>query len=116
MELQTSTMVAVFVACMVVTQSLAIPISSADDGTSLSADKRPKYMETRDLKDMLMYALEELIAEGKVNPNVLLESEDTMIENKTEKRGRHLGICLRVSPSGSYIPRPCWRREGRLRR
>jgi hypothetical protein len=34
MELQTSTMVAVFVACMVVTQSLAIPISSADDGVS----------------------------------------------------------------------------------
>lgn len=114
MELKASTIVAVLASCLVLVQSYALPAGTADDGAQLSADKRPKYMETRDLpyfKDLLLVAIDELIAEGTINPNVLAEPKATESDVTADKRGRHLGICLQISPSGSYIPRPCWKRE-----
>ncbi|KAL4222389.1 hypothetical protein ACF0H5_018428 [Mactra antiquata] len=116
MEIKTSTVIAVLASCMVLVQSFALPTQGSEG--ELSADKRPKYMDTRrelsEFKDLLLFALDELIEEGKVNENILIDPEAA--ENKGEtkhKRGRRLGLCLQISPSGGYIARACWKGDGR---
>jgi len=115
MEIKTSTVVAMIASCMMMVQTLALPMAGSDQEADLSADKRPKYMDTKDLsyfKDLLLYSLDELISEGKVSSSVLAAPADNGLSSPA-KRGRHLGICVQVSPSGGYKPMPCWKREGR---
>lgn len=118
MKLTISSVLAFLVSCTMLLQLFALPINAQEDDASgqLSADKRPKYMDTRrDLsyfKDLLLFALSELADEGKINANVLLDPSNKPTFDAADKRGgRHLGICVQITPSGSYVPRPCWKRQ-----
>nr|XP_022308767.1 uncharacterized protein LOC111114656 [Crassostrea virginica] len=101
----------------------SVPIDVArETGSDHHLDeKRPKYMDTRDLdafEKLVHLALKGLVEEGKVNPEVLTDTSDVYIDNEndddskdkaasTQKRG-HLRICIRRSGS-RIVPYPCFR-------
>lgn len=97
---------------------ISIPIDTQEATDMHLEEKRPKYMDTRDLdffKELVYVSLQKLEKEGKINKYVL---EKESIEDETDnedntgtvdKRNRHLRLCLRRNGS-SYIPYPCWRR------
>jgi len=109
MEFKTSTITAIFAICMLFLQVLAQPMIRQDEmDDELSADKRPKYLDTRTLtgfKKVLLMALEELVNEDKLSPSILSMPE---MEEKT-KRGRYMGICVQRTSSGAFRPHPCWK-------
>ncbi|KAL3831250.1 hypothetical protein ACJMK2_023024 [Sinanodonta woodiana] len=86
-------------------------IKHVPSDANIAEDKRPKYMETRDLsafKDLVLYAMEKLAAEGRINPELLVSSSESAPEGAVERRGRHLGLCVRRRGS-TLTPYPCWK-------
>lgn len=101
-----------------VSSAFSIPIDTQGSDDMHLEDKRPKYMDTRDLdffKELVLVSLQKLQQENKVNKFVLttdMDEEETGNSESNEtvdKRNRHLRLCLRRNGS-SYIPYPCWRR------
>jgi len=117
MEFKSSTIVAIMASCIVLVQSLALPTQGNEE--ELTADKRPKYMETRrelsEFKDLLLFALDELIEEGKINHNVFADPNalTTNGVSTKDKRMRRLALCVQLTSSGEYKPSPCWKNSGR---
>ncbi|KAL8598322.1 hypothetical protein ACOMHN_047643 [Nucella lapillus] len=113
MEQQMMVMSAMLMALLVSCAS-ALP---ADDSmlqrSALSVDKRPKYMDTRDLdifKYMLMASIRDLVDDGQLNSGVLSRgSDDDQSELKAVvKRMQYMGICMRRRQN-TFIPYPCLR-------
>lgn len=77
---------------------------------SAEEEKRATYLDTRELdtefKDVIFTALTELVAEGRVNGNVLQGSQ-----KEEQKRGNKpwQGVCFRKSVKGRYLPYICWK-------
>lgn len=96
---------------------VSIPIDTHDSSDMHLEEKRPKYMDTRDLdffKELVYVSLQKLANENKINKFVLATDEESAEvtddnDGSVDKRARHLRLCLRRSGS-SYIPYPCWRR------
>ncbi|KAH3715903.1 uncharacterized protein LOC127855769 [Dreissena polymorpha] len=115
MQTQTVILAAILACCLLAANSLGMPTQPDENGNPLSADKRPKYMETRDLsyfKELLLVALDELIDDGIINTSVLNKPESKEPEVPT-KRGERLGLCFRRNQSGAFHARPCWKESGR---
>lgn len=81
----------------------------------VSADKRPKYMDTRELdlfKDLLLSSLREMAEDGQINPAVFPSSEEaTELPSdlrQVAKRIQYMGICMRRRHN-TFIPYPCLR-------
>ncbi|XP_033762071.1 uncharacterized protein LOC117343712 [Pecten maximus] len=123
MDINLTAVLSMFLSLLLIMPALSIPLDSQETQEHLEA-KRPKYMDTRELGDMmqdLVYnALKELIMKGKVNTEVLESpekfSEETN-ENPTDagsvdKRRRHLSYCLRRS-GRNFVPYPCYKYGGR---
>lgn len=114
MEINMTAMLSVFLALLLVLPALAIPLdmerSQEEQGEHID-DKRPKYMDTRDLEDMMedliFDALKDLASKGKVNPNIIAVSEEGS-ETNVQKRRRHLSFCLRRS-GRTFRPYPCYK-------
>ncbi|XP_052809745.1 uncharacterized protein LOC128238164 isoform X2 [Mya arenaria] len=114
MEVKPIAIITTFVACIMLVQSLAIPAQSEDNG--LSADKRPKYMDTRDLsyfKDLMLVAIDELIDEGIINPDILAKPEPATEVPMTENKRAVLKLCIRRNQQGGFVAKPCWKSSGR---
>lgn len=112
MEIKISSVLAVMTSMMMFIQVFSSPIGDASQGSGIEAEKRPKYMDTKDLdyfKDLIMFSLDELIDDHKINPNIFNVPEQEA-ESKAEKRGRHLGLCYRRTASG-FSAIPCWKNE-----
>lgn len=118
MEIKASTILAAVASCLLVIQTLALPMGGQGEdsvGGNPTLDKRPKYMDTRDLsyfKDLLLYGLTELIDEGKISPSVLGAGSVEPLDSKSgrvDKRRRYMDLCVQVTPGGSYKARPCWK-------
>lgn len=104
-----------FALAALVSTAFSIPIETqASDDMNHLEEKRPKYMDTRDLdffKDLVMVSLQKLAQENKISKIVLSTEEEASNDNNDEtvdKRDRHLRLCLRRS-GGNYVPYPCWR-------
>lgn len=113
MEIKVSYLLAVLASLLMVAQVFTSPIGDASQGSDIQEQKRPKYMDTRDLdyfKDLLMFSLDELIDEHKINPDIFVV--DSEPQGKTAKRARHLGLCYRRTASG-FSAQPCWKADGR---
>uniref|UniRef100_K1QI65 Uncharacterized protein n=1 Tax=Magallana gigas TaxID=29159 RepID=K1QI65_MAGGI len=103
--------------------SVPIDVARETENDHHLEEKRPKYMDTRDLyafEKLVYLALKGLVEEGKVNPEVMTsEANEGFLDNQGEngeskekagpadKRG-HLRICVRRSGS-RYVPYPCFR-------
>lgn len=107
---------------VLVSSAFSVPIDVARDTESDQhlEDKRPKYMDTRDLdtfQKLVYLALKGLVEEGKLNPDMMATSSESYFDNQAEeesknkispeKRG-HLRICVRRSGS-RFFPYPCFR-------
>nr|QXP00690.1 whitnin [Haliotis discus hannai] len=111
MDVTTTTVLgSLLLALLAVATSSGLP---ADEGrldeASLAAEKRPKYMDTRQedfemVKQTVLIAMEELVQEGKLNPSVLAGGQGS---KPVEKR-MYMGICMRQSHN-HFIPDPCMR-------
>ncbi|KAK7109197.1 uncharacterized protein [Littorina saxatilis] len=113
MESQIMMMSAVLLAVLVTCCSALPSDNSVLQTSGLSAEKRPKYMDTRDLdifKYMLMSSIRELVEDGQVNPGVLTSGEEEpQGEMKgVAKRMQYMGICMRRRQN-TFIPYPCLR-------
>ncbi|XP_069111285.1 uncharacterized protein [Argopecten irradians] len=123
MDINLTAVLSMFLSLLLIMPALSIPLDSQEAPEHLE-EKRPKYMDTRELGDMmqdLVYnALKELIMKGKVHPEVLVapekileESEDKPSEaGAVDKRRRHLSYCLRRS-GRNFVPYPCYKYGGR---
>lgn len=83
--------------------------------SDVSAEKRPKYMDTRELdlfKDLLLTSLREMAEEGQINPAVLPSGDDDSDQSSelkaVVKRMHYMGICMRRRHN-TFIPYPCLR-------
>ncbi|XP_076439417.1 uncharacterized protein LOC143278793 [Babylonia areolata] len=109
MMLMSATLMALLVSC-----ASALPTDdSVLQRSALSVDKRPKYMDTRDLdifKYMLMASIRDLVEDGQLNSAVLSqEGEGDGSELKAvAKRMQYMGICMRRRQN-TFIPYPCLR-------
>lgn len=57
----------------------------------------------------------QLVGEGKINPDIFIaqpEDDDSEISAADKRGGARLGFCIKMSPSGSLISRPCWKTHG----
>ncbi|XP_064614279.1 uncharacterized protein LOC135477971 isoform X2 [Liolophura sinensis] len=110
MEVKTTIVVSVFVTLFLTAQVLSAPMSGEEGESEISADKRPKYMDTRELEDafksLILSSIQELVVEGKLNSEILPSDEEAK-EVKADKRGRQ-GLCWRRS-NGKVRPFFCWR-------
>nr|AAB40925.1 neuron-specific protein [Hirudo medicinalis] len=107
----------IFVVVVVVVMTTfcsAIPSKKLNNESSnlgvTDEETRATWLETRNLennfKELVYLSLQELVAENRLNPEVLAES------SRIEKRGRHQGFCFKKTKSGRFLPYICWKGEG----
>merc|ERR1712142_58766 len=86
----------------------ADPKPHLEQSKDLPLSKRPKCMDTREpqdiFKELLYLTLQQLVSDGKVNPEVITDSANGV----PSKRG-YQGLCLRRTANQRYIAYPCWR-------
>jgi len=74
-----------------------------------SEERRATWLETRELeekfKDHVYTALQQLVSEGLISSDVVIEEK----EKEKEKRGRHQGVCYRKTKNGRMLPYVCWK-------
>ncbi|XP_061180436.1 uncharacterized protein LOC133189001 [Saccostrea echinata] len=122
MEISMSAMLYSGLVLALISSAFSVPIDVARETESDQhlEDKRPKYMDTRDLdtfQKLVYLALKGLVEEGKLNPDMIATSSENYFDNQgedeskskisSEKRG-HLRICVRRSGS-RFFPYPCFR-------
>ncbi|XP_060080485.1 uncharacterized protein LOC132559872 [Ylistrum balloti] len=122
MDVNITAILSMFLSLLLIMPALSIPLDSQETQEHLE-EKRPKYMDTRELGDMmqdLVYnALKELVRKGKLSEEVFPPPEG-FVENSeaasgttsVDKRRRHLSYCLRRS-GPNFVPYPCYKYGGR---
>ncbi|XP_048754998.1 uncharacterized protein LOC125665991 [Ostrea edulis] len=122
MDISMSTLLSSGLILALISCVFSVPIDMAreTEGDQHLEDKRPKYMDTRDLdrfQRIIYLALKGLVEEGKLNPDVMATPTESYSDDENEKESKdkistdkrgHLRICVRRSGS-RYVPYPCFR-------
>ncbi|KAL5007834.1 hypothetical protein ScPMuIL_016640 [Solemya velum] len=114
MDIKESCFVAVFLAMLLAAPTFSLPMSERQTETDDAHvdEKRPKYMDTRDLegltfKELVWVSLLKLADEGRVSSDMITPENEEMGKMVTPDKRVHLRLCVRQA-GGHFIPYPCW--------